>query len=260
MKYDLFISHAKEDRDSFVLPLVVRLEEVGYRVWFDEFEITVGDNIFDKIHYGLSNSQYGIVVLSPFFLGKTWTNYELHGLLIRHITQKTILPIWLNITLDEIKNKYPPLASVAAIVATTDLSLIVTQLSKVVQPLFDYDDKVIATAKKLMAEGNYDCAVIKAAIALEKFLRQHAIQKLGADFFKPPNNKIENYSIYHLIKLLHDKHVIKTKNTSYSFNWDDFSRLRNIAVHGSSDRIITQALAKQYLDHVREFIIVNSTR
>jgi len=32
------------------------------RVWFDEFEIKVGDSITEKVEYGLVNSDYGILI------------------------------------------------------------------------------------------------------------------------------------------------------------------------------------------------------
>ena len=41
-KWDVFISHASEDRDSFVRPLAVSLKQLGVEVWFDEFSLRLG--------------------------------------------------------------------------------------------------------------------------------------------------------------------------------------------------------------------------
>jgi hypothetical protein len=42
-KYDLFISHASEDKQSVAAPLAVLLEAQGLRVWLDRYELTLGD-------------------------------------------------------------------------------------------------------------------------------------------------------------------------------------------------------------------------
>jgi TIR domain len=43
MEYDLFISHASEDKVDVVRPLAAHLQNLGLRVWVDEFELTLGD-------------------------------------------------------------------------------------------------------------------------------------------------------------------------------------------------------------------------
>jgi TIR domain len=39
VEWDVFISHASEDKDDFVRPLAHGLEEKGLKVWFDEFTL-----------------------------------------------------------------------------------------------------------------------------------------------------------------------------------------------------------------------------
>ena len=43
--YDLFISHASEDKEDLVRPLAVALEKLGVKVWYDEFTLKVGDSL-----------------------------------------------------------------------------------------------------------------------------------------------------------------------------------------------------------------------
>ena len=69
--YDAFISHASEDKASLVRPLARALEKMGFHIWFDEFELKVGDSLRRSIDKGLVNSRYGIVVLSKAFLRRT---------------------------------------------------------------------------------------------------------------------------------------------------------------------------------------------
>jgi hypothetical protein len=109
--YDVFISHASEDKDELVRPLAYALIAEGLSVWYDEFEMKIGDSLRRKIDKGLSNSRFGIVVLSKDFIKKGWTNYELDGIVTKSVTgEQVILPIWHNITKKEVIDYSPSLA------------------------------------------------------------------------------------------------------------------------------------------------------
>jgi len=86
-EYDAFISHASEDKDGFVRPLAEKLEEQGVNVWYDEFELSVGNQLRKSIDRGLANSSYGIVVLSPNFFDKGWPEMELDGLVAKDASE-----------------------------------------------------------------------------------------------------------------------------------------------------------------------------
>ncbi len=85
IEFDVFISHAYEDKDSFVRPLAHALESRRLRPWYDEFTLRPGNSLRRRsIDHGLLTSQAGIVVLSPDFFAKRWTAYELDGLVKLH--------------------------------------------------------------------------------------------------------------------------------------------------------------------------------
>ena len=114
-KYDVFISHASEDKDEIVRPLAHALQDEGLRVWYDEFELKIGDSLRQKIDKGLANSRFGIVVLSKNFIRKGWTNYELDGIITKSVNgQQVVLPIWHNITKQEVIDYSPSLADKVA--------------------------------------------------------------------------------------------------------------------------------------------------
>jgi len=114
--YDAFISYASEDKQEFVKPLADKLTELGLKVWYDEFELKVGDSLRSSIDRGLVNSEYGIVVLSKNFFSKNWPQYELNGLTAREIDgRKVILPIWYGISKEDVLKYSPPLADKIAI-------------------------------------------------------------------------------------------------------------------------------------------------
>jgi hypothetical protein len=62
--WDVFISYAIEDKDDIARQLAQGLAAYKLKVWFDEFEIKVGDSITEKIDYGLANPNFGVIILS----------------------------------------------------------------------------------------------------------------------------------------------------------------------------------------------------
>jgi hypothetical protein len=113
--YDVFISHASEDKDAIVRPLATALTDHGLKVWYDEFTLRIGDSLRQKIDRGLATSRVGLVVLSPDFIAKGWTNYELDGIVTRTVSgEQILLPIWHNITKQQVMDFSPSIADKVA--------------------------------------------------------------------------------------------------------------------------------------------------
>lgn len=113
--FDVFISHASEDKDSIVRSLAEELVQQGLKVWYDEFTLRIGDSLRQKIDRGLAASRVGLVVLSPSFISKGWTNYELDGIVTRTVSgEQILLPIWHNITKQQVIDFSPSLADKVA--------------------------------------------------------------------------------------------------------------------------------------------------
>jgi hypothetical protein len=134
--WDLFISHASEDKADFVAPLARTLSEFGVRVWYDEFTLKIGDSLSRSIDTGLARSDYGIVVLSPSFIAKRWPEYELRGLVAKEMSgNKTILPIRHKISHEEVLSFSPPLADKFSILTDKKkISEIAVQIIEVIRP------------------------------------------------------------------------------------------------------------------------------
>lgn len=121
--YDVFISHASEDKDSFVSPLVEALQDAGIRVWYDATTMQWGKGLREQIDNGIKRSKYAIVVLSKSFFSKKWPQRELDGILAKEtITGATPLPIWYDITHEEIYEFSPTLAGIYSY-STSDKSI-----------------------------------------------------------------------------------------------------------------------------------------
>ena len=122
-EYDVFISHASEDKEDVARPLAEALRNNGLTVWYDEFELRIGDSLRRKIDKGIANSNFGVIIISRDFINKGWTNYELDGLITRSVNgEQTMLPVWHNVTRREVIDYSPSLADKLAR-STTDFAV-----------------------------------------------------------------------------------------------------------------------------------------
>lgn len=140
--YDVFVSHAWEDKEGFVDEFVAELENLGIKVWYDKKRIKWGDSMRARIDDGLKKSKFGIAVISPDYIadGKYWTKAELDGLFqLESINGKTLLPIWHNITKQQVMDYSPIIASkLAMTTASMTAKEIAIQMSDLLQ---DGDDE-----------------------------------------------------------------------------------------------------------------------
>lgn len=133
--HDVFISHASEDKDEIVRPLANALVARGLDVWYDEFSLRIGDSLRGKIDQGLARSRIGLVVLSPSFLSKGWPQYELEGIVTRAVSgEQVLLPIWHNLTKQQVIDFSPSLADkVARSTATSTVEEIADEIAGVLR-------------------------------------------------------------------------------------------------------------------------------
>lgn len=118
--YDFFISHATADKEDFVDGLVSRAEAVGLNVWYDSSALAWGDSIRQKIDDGLRRSYFGVVVLSPHFFERPWTQYELDAIVQRDLSGSgRLLPIWHRLSQDDVVKHAPSLAGRLALPTST---------------------------------------------------------------------------------------------------------------------------------------------
>jgi hypothetical protein len=168
MKWDAFISHASEDK-NFVRPLVARLLDNGMAVWYDENSLKIGESIRALIDQGLANSRFGIVVLSRNFLKKKWPQWELDGLLTKTLSgESAILPIWLDISSEEIRAISPSLANIVAARADWGIDRVADQICTRIQPEARPPTMQNVGRFLLSSQGSFD------PYGLEGFLRKFA--------------------------------------------------------------------------------------
>lgn len=84
----VFISHASEDKQRFVVKFAQRLRENGVDAWLDQWEMRPGDSLVDKIfEQGLKHAQAVIIVVSATSVLKPWVREELNLSVVKRIGQ-----------------------------------------------------------------------------------------------------------------------------------------------------------------------------
>lgn len=93
----VFISYSHADR-TFVEKLAHELIQNRILVWWDEWEIKVGDSLLQKIEAGITSTSYLIVVLSTTSVASAWVQEELRAALTRQLQEKKtiVLPVLLD--------------------------------------------------------------------------------------------------------------------------------------------------------------------
>lgn len=229
MNYDLFISHASEDKETFVRPVAHALQRFGVRVWYDEFSLSIGDSLSRSIDRGLSRSRFGLVVLSESFLKKDWPEYELRGLIAKEIgTNKVILPVWHNISRDQVLRYSAPLADKLALRSDGQSAVesAVAIIEVVCPDLFE----------KIMRRVAYHRQVAKGKLELKE------IKELK---FSPPRHDVLPFNLVSRVRLIRAA-LIEVHNHSIDYWIDGFRR----DAHPSREIRIWEHVAACYLEYV----------
>lgn len=94
----VFISHASEDKDRFVLDFASRLRAQGIDAWLDRWEMLPGDSLVDKLfEKGLHSATAVVIVLSTNSVDKQWVREELNAAFVKHVEGGTkLIPVVLD--------------------------------------------------------------------------------------------------------------------------------------------------------------------
>ncbi len=98
MNPKVFISHASEDKERFVVNFASKLRANGVDAWLDRWEMLPGDSLVDKIFgEGIKEADSFIIVLSNHSVNKPWVREELNASFIKRIGKNSkIIPIVLD--------------------------------------------------------------------------------------------------------------------------------------------------------------------
>lgn len=143
--WDVFISHAREDRAAVAKPLAEALVRAGLQVWIDEHEISLGDSLTNKINEGLAHSRYGVVILSPDFLAKEWPRRELAALLaIEFKHGKRVLPVLHNLELESILHDFPLMGDKVCVSTAAGIEAVASEVRRATSFRRDQGDAAVS--------------------------------------------------------------------------------------------------------------------
>ena len=83
--YDVFISHASEDKDDIARPIYEACRSRGIVAFLDEEEIQWGDSLTEVLNHALGKSKFFLAILSEHSIGKKWPRREINTALARQI-------------------------------------------------------------------------------------------------------------------------------------------------------------------------------
>lgn len=113
-----FISHDSRDKSSIAEPIALQLQKLMCPVWYDQFSLRVGDSLRESIELGLKECSKCILVLTPNFLSNEgWSKREYDSIFTREVVEKqrVILPVWHEISAQDVYNYSPILADRVAV-------------------------------------------------------------------------------------------------------------------------------------------------
>lgn len=115
--YDVFVSHANKDKKEYVEELKSSFEKLNIKIFYDKDSLEWGDNWKKRILDGVSKAKFAVIVISENYFGREWTEKELNQFLRRQNAsgQKIILPILHNITVEQLRERYPEIADIQAL-------------------------------------------------------------------------------------------------------------------------------------------------
>ncbi|EKG43672.1 hypothetical protein Pav013_0146 [Pseudomonas syringae pv. avellanae str. ISPaVe013] len=137
MSPKVFVSHASEDKDRFVLDFAKQLRANGVDAWLDKWEMLPGDSLITKIfEEGIKDAQAVIVVLSKNSVEKPWVKHELDAACVKRInTGSKLIPI----VIDDCK--VPEVLKATLWESISDTASYQSSLERIVASIFGASDK-----------------------------------------------------------------------------------------------------------------------
>lgn len=130
-KYDVFLSHAFEDKEHIANELNDKLREAGIKVWYSGNDLRMGEDLDEVIlRRVIPRSRYGVVVLSKDYFLADWGRTELNLLHSYESTRdyKIILPVWHEIDEHQIRVQFPHLIGRFAVKTEKGIDFIVREI------------------------------------------------------------------------------------------------------------------------------------
>ena len=198
-KRHVFLSHASDDKESYVYPFAEKLKQAGITYWLDDAEVKWGEKIASKINNGLAMSDFVVVFLTKAFIGRNWAESELFAALSieNEGGRCVVLPIVIGDPINLLAG-YPLLKSKKYKKWDDGLDVLVAELHRVI---FPSNKSELGLEADVISELDEEVGDLTAEINLELIINDRGKlcllhdKKLGAAF-----GTIPFFAGYHIDK------------------------------------------------------------
>jgi hypothetical protein len=154
---DAFISHASEDKKALAEPIYHSLTNYGQDIWLDKYELIPGKSLMRQIDDGLIASRYGILLITPSFMKKSWPKVELQALFSAMMAgEKEIIPVWHDVTQKDVRKFSPLLADLLAVTTSgKTIDDVAVEILRVVSPKMAQGLLRVRIAEERMNNSDY---------------------------------------------------------------------------------------------------------
>lgn len=133
----VFICHASEDKERFVLNFATKLNSKGIDTWVYFWETYPGDSLVDKIfEEGIKNAQAVIVILSKYSVDRPWVREELNASVVKRIKEEIKL---IPVVIDDCQVPESLQSTVWEVIKS--LENYEAEFNRIVKSIFDQRDK-----------------------------------------------------------------------------------------------------------------------
>lgn len=276
-KWDVFTSHSSDDKQKIAKPLAEELISLGLKVWYDEITLKVGDSLSREINNGLSHSEYGVVILSKTYLQRGWTIEELEALITLQASKRKtiILPIWHDVSPEEIQSRYPMVANSLGMKTSEGIKNIAIKLYRQIRDIkilynFNSDMELSKTLSSLYKSIKDKELLIKEteeemifAILTKIYLLSKGYHNIYIYFWPLSealsSNEIKLETLKKYIEILITKNLIESKSLgTISITHNGIKKIENSIENSKNDSTfskinqIVHSLTKKDIDGIHE--------
>lgn len=254
----VFLSHASDDKERFVLDFAKKLRGKGVDIWLDRWEMLPGDSLIDKIfEEGLKEAQAIIIVLSKNSINKAWVKEELNTAIVKKIDGKSkIIPV----LIDECE--VPESLKSTLWIKINDLNNYDIELNRIIDSIFEIRDKPPLGKPPSYIQTVID--VIRNLTRTDSLILKSACEeanKTGHPFVSPESFleeikllDIHEEDFYESLEILHSRGFIKGHKV-----FDGTNRIKSFYINVSGYDEYARTYLKDYPEIIKLVIaeIVN---
>lgn len=171
----VFLSYASEDKDTASL-IAHRLQANGIDTWWDEWCISAGDSLRQKIDEGLGDCSHFVVLLTPNSIIKPWVNLEIDsGLMLKLKSRAKFIPLRYQLPVEKLSPLLQGMLSPCVDDPERDISQLINDIHGVTKKPALGKSPILSNIKTPSSDSGYSAA----ANAIAKFFvtsSEHAMK------------------------------------------------------------------------------------